>query len=147
MAATFLVRTILQIDHRVARRRHRADLLVEFELHRCRVAILRILNQKNHQKRHHTGSRVNHQLPRVRVMKHGAGDSPGQHNENGNSECSRRPDPVGNPACIVTKALSTVDSPALPFACGLPLWPSQAAPRRDDDPRLPVSADYGWSES
>src|SRR6185369_10721726 len=78
---------VLDIDQPIAGSFHRGDDLVELEMYRERVLVLRSLNQKHHQKGDNGGAGVYHQLPGVRKMKQRSGDSPD--NEHGQSDHER----------------------------------------------------------
>jgi hypothetical protein len=45
-------------------------------MNRFRIAVLRILDQEHHEECYNSGAGVNDQLPRIRVMKGGAGYDP-----------------------------------------------------------------------
>jgi|SRR5580765_2599525 len=71
-----LVREHLDIDHAVIRRLDSPDDFIELELDRFCIPILRILNKKHYEKRHHGGSGIHDQLPGVGVMEVRPRDSP-----------------------------------------------------------------------
>jgi len=52
----------------IARSTH-ADQFVQFDLNGCAISVLRILNKKDHQKRHNCCAGVDDQLPRIREVK------------------------------------------------------------------------------
>ena len=56
-------------------------------MHCFGVAVLRVLNQKHHQKSDDGRSRVDDQLPRIGKMKSGAGDEPHEDDTYSSSEC------------------------------------------------------------
>ena len=55
----------------------------QLELDRQDVAVLRVLDQENHQERDDRGRRVDHELPCVAVMKERAGRRPHDHKGDG----------------------------------------------------------------
>src|SRR5207245_3271705 len=81
-ACELFIREPLQIDEARPRALSRAKELVEFELQRARVAVLRVLQQKRDQKRHLRRKGVHRELPRVGKMKARTGSQPhcGDHN-------------------------------------------------------------------
>ena len=64
------------------------DQLVELNLNGCAVAVLRILDQKNHQKSDDSRSRVDDELPCVRVMEDWPRRRP-YHDDTGGKDKSR----------------------------------------------------------
>jgi len=75
----FLVRQILNINHEIVCPPQRTDYFIQLEVDRFGVAILRVLNQKNHKERDHGRSRVHHELPGIGKVKVWSGECP-QHN-------------------------------------------------------------------
>ena len=53
-----------------------SDKLIEFELNRLSVAVLRMLNDEDHEKRHDRRCSIYHQLPRVAEKEEGASGYP-----------------------------------------------------------------------
>jgi hypothetical protein len=70
-----------EAEERVSRVLVRPNELVELEVHGVRIAVLRILNEKHHQERDDRSPRVDDELPRVRVVKHRARETP--HDDHG----------------------------------------------------------------
>ncbi len=64
----FLIGKLFKINQLVSRAFHCADDLIKFQMHCLGIAVLRVLNQKHHQKRHYSRAGVNNELPRVREM-------------------------------------------------------------------------------
>ena len=62
-----------------------------------RVLVLRLLDQKHHQKGNDGGSRVDHQLPGIRIMTHRAGDQPNQDGNDRDNERRRAAGGSGRP--------------------------------------------------
>src|SRR6476469_8123390 len=56
------------------------DKLIELDLNRCAIPVLRVLNQKHHEKSHDGRPRVNHELPCVRILKYRSRHRPDDHN-------------------------------------------------------------------
>ena len=83
----FLVRKILEIDEFITRVFDRANEFVQFQMNRFGVAVLRILNQKHHQKRNDGRGRVNNELPSVGKMKRGSGNEPDNNDKHGPRKC------------------------------------------------------------
>jgi hypothetical protein len=52
------------------RARGASDELIELQMHRSRVTVLRVLQQERDEKRHLRRRRVHRQLPRIRELKH-----------------------------------------------------------------------------
>ena len=71
-----LVREHLDIDHAVVRRLDSPYDFIELELDGSCIPILRILDKKHYEKRHHGGSGIHDQLPRVGVMEVSPRDRP-----------------------------------------------------------------------
>lgn len=67
---------LLQVKQRVMGALHRANQLVQPELHGLAVAVPGVLDQKDHEKGHDRGAGVDHQLPGVAEAKEGADDGP-----------------------------------------------------------------------
>ena len=67
--------------------------LVEFELDGFAIAVLCILNEKDHQERDDGGAGVNDKLPRVRIVKEFARKCPGDDDDNSANKDDRRPGP------------------------------------------------------
>ena len=60
---------LFQVDQFVSCRPDGANQFIELEMNGLRVAVLRVLNQEDHQEGDDGGSSVDDELPRVRVMK------------------------------------------------------------------------------
>ncbi len=60
-----LIGKVLEIDKFIARSFDRSNEFVQLQMHCFSVAVLRVLNQKDHQKRDDRRGRVNDQLPSV----------------------------------------------------------------------------------
>src|SRR5205807_4709601 len=75
------------------------DDLVQFQVDRPGIAVLRILDQENDEKRYHRLARIDDQLPGVRIMKIRSGCEPSQNREQSDEECPFRSDPVGCLCC------------------------------------------------
>ena len=62
-----------QIDKFISSAFQRSDYFVELQMSRFGIAVLRILNEKDHQESNNCRSGVNNELPGIRIMKRGAG--------------------------------------------------------------------------
>src|SRR5207245_2395705 len=71
-----LVGKVLEIDEFIARVFDCANEFVQFQMNRFGVAVLRVLNQKHHQKSDDGRGGVDDQLPRIGEMKSGASHEP-----------------------------------------------------------------------
>jgi hypothetical protein len=81
----FLVGQVFD-SHKGILSRADADQFVELDLNGGAVAVLRILNQEDHQEGHDGGACIDHKLPRVRVVEQGAADAPHEDDGGGNDE-------------------------------------------------------------
>jgi hypothetical protein len=84
-------------------------------LNRLGIAVLRILNEKDHQESNNCRPGIDNELPRIRIMEHGAGESPNDEDDNRARESPRatkhpRRTPCENSKSIAnyTKNLSTL---------------------------------------
>jgi hypothetical protein len=75
-----------EIDHLVPCSAYRPNQLVELDLYRPRVPVLRVLNQEDHEERHDRGGRVDHQLPGIGEPEQGAHREPQHDQEHGRPE-------------------------------------------------------------
>src|SRR4051812_39778982 len=73
-----LVTEFLEIHEVRPRALHAPEELVELEVDRLGVAVLGVLNQKDHEEGDDRRARVDHELPGVRKMKQGPGHEPEQ---------------------------------------------------------------------
>src|SRR5206468_3356912 len=71
-----LIGKVLEIDKFIARSFDRSDEFVQLQMHCLSVAVLRVLNQKDHQKRDDCRGGVDDQLPGIGEMKHRTGQEP-----------------------------------------------------------------------
>lgn len=60
---------VFQIGQFVARSFIDPDQLVEFEMQRCTIVVLRVLDKKHHQERDDRGARIDDQLPGIGKLK------------------------------------------------------------------------------
>lgn len=63
-----------------------ADQLIQLEMHRFSIAILRVLDQKYHEEGDDRGRSVDHQLPGIGKMKHWSGENPDEDDKHGPDE-------------------------------------------------------------
>lgn len=77
----FFITELLNIHHFVLRFVDSVNQFIELQIDGVRVAILGVLNDKDHQERNDRGSGVDHQLPRVGVVKHGTSCCPDNDND------------------------------------------------------------------
>jgi hypothetical protein len=82
---------VLEVDQPIARRMRRPEQLVQLQMNRLRVVVLRVLNQKDHQERDDSGAGVDDELPRVGEVKERARDAPRQDDDEGDEEALRLP--------------------------------------------------------
>lgn len=85
--AELVFHVFLDIDQLVARRARRLDELVEFELDRMRVAILRVLDQEDHEEREDGRAGIDKKLPRSRELEEGTSDCPADDETRCSDEC------------------------------------------------------------
>jgi hypothetical protein len=67
---------VFQIGQFVARSFIDPDQLVEFEMQRCTIVVLRVLDKKHHQERDDRGARIDDQLPGIGKLKNRPGHRP-----------------------------------------------------------------------
>lgn len=72
--------------------------LIELDLNGEAVAVLGILYEKHHKKRYDRGPGIDDQLPCVRKMKDGAGNSPENNGQQGEDKRCRHPACAGDPS-------------------------------------------------
>ena len=77
----FLVGKLLDVDEIVIRGMVRADQLVQLQVQSFRVTVLRVLDQEDHQECDDRGPSIDDELPGVRVLEVGSGDSPEDDNK------------------------------------------------------------------
>src|SRR3569833_4674659 len=82
-----------------------ADQLVELDLDRGTVAVLRVLDEKDHQEGHDRRAGVDHQLPGIGIMKYRTRGRPNDHGAYGNYERERSPGPLGRAVSDFTEEL------------------------------------------
>src|SRR5882724_7340719 len=80
------VRELFDLNHFVARVFQGMDDFVELEVNSAGVTILRVLNQEDDEESDDGGGRVYDELPGVREVKVGAGDSPKNNEQDGGGE-------------------------------------------------------------
>jgi hypothetical protein len=90
-AIELIVVELLQIEQRIVRSGHRADQLVELDLERIGVAVLRALDQKHHQEGHDRRASVDHELPGIAEAEQRSTHAPEENNEHRGRECHRSP--------------------------------------------------------
>jgi len=72
-AGEIFVGKFFKIDKFISSAFQRSKYFVEFQMSRFGIAVLRILNEKDHQKSNNCRSGINDELPGIRIMKRGAG--------------------------------------------------------------------------
>lgn len=82
-----LIGKVIVIDEFIARVFDCANEFVQFQMNCFCVAVLRVLNQKNHEKGDDCGGRVNDQLPGIGKMKSGASKEPDEDDKHSSSKC------------------------------------------------------------
>jgi len=73
-------------SHKGVLSRANADEFVKLDLNGGAVAVLRILNQEDHQEGYDGGARIDDKLPRVRIIEEGAADAPHEDDGGGYDE-------------------------------------------------------------
>src|SRR4030095_11839318 len=71
-ASQIFVREFFQIDKFVSSAFHRSDYFVEFQMSRFCIAILRILNEKDHQESNNCRYGIDNEQPGIRILERGA---------------------------------------------------------------------------
>ena len=72
-AGEIFVGKFFQIDELISSAFQRSNYFVEFQMNRFSIAVLRILNEKDHQESNNCRSGINNELPGIRITKRGAG--------------------------------------------------------------------------
>lgn len=83
---------LLDIDEIIIGGMVRAYQLIELQMQRLGVTVLRVLDQKDDQKRNDGCAGINNELPGVRKMKERAADRPGNQYDDGGKEHIRMTD-------------------------------------------------------
>jgi hypothetical protein len=78
----FFVGKFFKIDKFISSAFQRSNYFVEFQMSRFGIAVLRILNEKDHQESNNCRSGINNELPGIRIMKRRTGQSPNDDDEN-----------------------------------------------------------------
>ena len=81
------IRKVLKIDEFITRVFDRANEFIQFQMNCFGVAVLSILNQKDHEKGDDCRGRVNDQLPGIGKMKSGAGNEPDEDDKHSSGKC------------------------------------------------------------
>ena len=68
-AVKIFVGKFFKIDKFISSVFQRPNYFVEFQMNRFGIAVLRILNEKDHQESNNCRSGINNELPRIRIMK------------------------------------------------------------------------------
>jgi hypothetical protein len=68
-AGKIFVGKLFKIDKFIPSAFQRPNYFVEFQMNRFGVAVLRILNEKDHQESNNCRSGINNELPGIRIMK------------------------------------------------------------------------------
>ena len=85
----FLVAEVFKVDQTRSSTVEGSEQLVELEMNGFAVAVLGVLNQEDDEEGNDSGARIDHQLPRVRVMKERPSGSPDDNGEAGQHEGPR----------------------------------------------------------
>ncbi|TSC97424.1 MAG: Uncharacterized protein Greene101449_1208, partial [Candidatus Peregrinibacteria bacterium Greene1014_49] len=64
-----------------------ADEFIELHLHRNAIAVLSVLNEKNHEEGNDGGSGIDHELPSVAETEHRTGEKPRDNDPAGEQKC------------------------------------------------------------
>jgi len=100
-----LIGEVLDCSELIFRPLHCQHEFRQFELNRKRVAVLRVLDQEYHQKRHDGRASIYHQLPGVAVAEYRAGRYPDSHDSEGEQECYRVAGPLRYCMCKSRKLM------------------------------------------
>ena len=134
------------IHHDIACRGN-PDQLVQFHLHRLRIAILRALNQEYHQKCDDAGSAVDHQLPRVGIVVNRSSSRPDDHHQQAKAERRRRPRPCpqlhSHTLEKVSDSQSALHLTAEHYATQMPCSAEVAADRKEESNWRPRAGGVG----
>jgi hypothetical protein len=106
----FGITQLFYIHHLIAGRINRMNQFIELKIDGSGVPVLGILNEKYHEKRDDSGSGIDHQLPRVGIMKEGPGCRPNQNNGSSSCESPFGAEPDRRPRGELTKAVSAIFS-------------------------------------
>ena len=98
----FFLRKIFDIDQTIAGAFERCNDLVQLQVNRMRILVLRTLNKKDHQERYDRRTGVYYKLPRVRKMKQWPRYSPDNDHRQGKDERHRR---SGRLCCLQRETL------------------------------------------
>jgi hypothetical protein len=90
--------SLVHPDHRVRRPVEGADQLIELQLDRPVVVVLRVLDDDEQHEREHGQSRGSHELPAPGEAEHPSRDEPGPHGDHDRHDRPRRPRQVGDVA-------------------------------------------------
>ena len=82
---------LLEIDQLVARALESANELVELDVNRDRVPVLRVLDQEHHEKGDDRRAGIDDELPRIGKVEDGSGDGPPEDDQNREDEGPGRP--------------------------------------------------------
>ncbi len=102
----FFVGEIFQIDQFISRLRQRTNDFIEFQMHRFRVAILGVLNEKHHQESDNGRPSIDDQLPGIGKMKRRTGQNPNENYEHRSRERPRASEHDGRAAGEDTKGVT-----------------------------------------
>lgn len=81
---------VFDVDERIARRVDRLNKLIELEVNRARVAVLRILDEEDHEEGEDGRTGVHEELPFLGIMEERARERPKKDERDGRHECPRR---------------------------------------------------------
>ena len=88
---------IFDVDEPIARAPERRHELVQLEMNRARLLVLRALDEEHHEERDDRRARVDDELPRVRVVEDRAGHEPQENHAARGGEGPRAPRPFRGP--------------------------------------------------
>lgn len=114
---------LFQIEQRILRFVRRANQLVELDLHRFGITILRVLDEEHHQERDDGGAGIDDKLPSVVEVEERPAQAPDNDNAKGKHESTGAPHDAGcrlgeprEPAAVVERAHPAFRSRRTPFA-------------------------------
>src|ERR1051325_350545 len=98
VARELLILEVLEVEQRVVRALGRADQLVELDLDRLGVAVLRVLDEEHHEEGDDRGRSVDHELPGIAEAEERPGKRPQHHRPARDEEGRRATGPHREPA-------------------------------------------------
>jgi hypothetical protein len=114
----FFVGEVLNADERILRCAHPNEF-IQLDLDRGAISILRILYEKNHQKRDDRSPRVYDELPSIGIIEDRAGYCPYNYHQSGHKERSRSSGSLRRAVSNFAKGVGESPGTSLPVASNL----------------------------